>query len=57
MEPDTIKLHCSNCEPSRWIQLPKEKVIIMLDLKSDQWIFEAECHLCGNDILNARKAF
>lgn len=52
--PDTIRLHCSNHDPSKWIQVPREKVVIMLDLEKNQWIFESVCHLCGADILNTR---
>lgn len=54
MEPDTIKMHCSNCQPSNWVQIPREKIVIMLDLKRDEWLFEAQCHLCGKDIINTR---
>ena len=56
MEPDTIKLHCSNCKPSGWRQFPREKVVVMLDLESCLWVFEAKCHVCSLDIVNTRRA-
>lgn len=54
MEPDTIKLLCSNCD---WIKLPRNKVAVMLNLEKDQYEFEATCHLCCGDIFNSRSMY
>ena len=57
MEPDEIKMHCSGCEPSRWIVLPRSKVLVRLNLDKDQYEYEAKCHLCGKDIFNSRGVY
>jgi ribosomal protein L33 len=53
-EPDEIKLHCSKCDPSRWIVKQRNNVIIRLNLEKDQYEFESTCHICGGDIFNSR---
>ena len=55
MEFNWITLHCSNCEPSDWIDFERDNVIIYLDLKTDEYIFVAKCPYCGNQIRNKRK--
>lgn len=57
MEPNEIKLYCSHCDPSRWIVLPRDKVVIRLNLDQNQYEFEATCHICGGDIFNARSMY
>ncbi len=57
MEVNWITLHCSNCEPSGWIDFEREDVNIFLDLKSDEYTFTAECPQCKYQIVNKRRAF
>lgn len=59
MEPNKYILHCSNCKPSKWVEIKKEafSLIIILDLKTDEWVFIANCPVCDKKIENRRKAF
>ena len=57
MELNQIRLHCSNCEPSAWVNRPRNKVVINLSLEKDEYEFFANCPRCLHPIYNTRRAF
>ena len=52
-------LYCSNCNPSRWVEIKPlyQAIEIIVDLKTDRYIFKSICPHCKNKIKNTRKAF
>ena len=57
MKVDKLVLYCSSCDPSRWVGLSYDEVLITLDLRRDEYVFNAICPFCKNPIENSRRAF
>ena len=57
MEVNKYILHCSKCDPSTWVEVYSEKVVITVDLKTDEYVFKTICPKCGKPIMNKRRAF
>ncbi len=48
---DRYKLYCDKCE---YVAMPKEDVIVTVNLGTDRYEFRAICPKCGNTIYNTR---
>jgi hypothetical protein len=57
MKVNYYKLYCSRCLPSAFVEVRAEDVIIVVDLKTDEFVFNSHCPKCKNEIINKRRAF
>lgn len=56
VHPDEYILHCSKCVESQWVEIKADDptLRVVLDLKTDQYIFKFTCPLCGKRTRNNR---
>ncbi len=57
--PHWYIMYCFNCGKDEPVshEIEADKVIVTIDLVRDQYVFEAYCPGCGEDIINTRSAF
>lgn len=54
MEPDSITLYCPHHKDGQWVEVTRKEVVIRLNLRTGQWVFEANCPVCQESIINQR---
>lgn len=54
MEIFKYRLHCSKCNPSRFVEVHSGNVEVTADLEKDEYIFSAICPECDHRIINKR---
>lgn len=58
VKPNYIRVFCSECKPPHnWPTVTPDRVMIILDLKHDHYIYQTECPHCGHHIHMTRGVY
>ena len=57
MKINKYKFYCSSCSKFVDVYSQKQRVIVILDLEKDSYIFKFTCPECGKYTKNSRGAF